>query len=210
MLKLNEEDFVGKGCHKLTYLHPDDKKKCVKIIYNKDGITDINRELRYRAYRDKKQLKSAILPSYYGEVTTEKGKGYVFEYVCDYDGKISKTLMDYTNDLDLFEKEVDQLIPLMKQLVECLFKERIITMGITAENIIFQQVSPTEKKLYLITDLGVSEIIPFVLYFDNLAVKKITRKYHTMINHMIQHHDSAPMRKLMDELKNMDIVSLSK
>lgn len=210
MLKTNELTFIGKGCHKLTYLYPDDKNKCVKIIYNKDGITDINRELRYRAYREKKHLKSDILPAYYGEIATEKGKGYVFEYICDYDGKISKTLMDYTYDLDLFEKEVDQLIPLMQQLVECLFKDRIITMGITAENIIFQQVSPTEKKLYLITDLGVSEIIPFVLYFDKLAVKKITRKYHTMINHMLQHHDSIPMRKLIESIKTIDIEKLSR
>lgn len=210
MLELNENDFVGKGCHKYTYLHPDDKKKCIKIIYNSEGMKDIKRELRYRAYRDSKNLKSTIIPAYYGEVTTEKGKGYVFEYICDYNCNISKTLMDYTNDIPLFEKELDEITALMIQLVEHLFKDRIISMGITAENIIFQQISPSEKKIYLITDLGVSELIPFVLYFDNLAVKKITRKYNTMIKHMLQHHDSPPMRKLMDAIQKIDIEKLIK
>lgn len=201
ILQLKDEDFVGKGCHKLTYLHPEDKKKCVKVIYNSEGNIDISRELRYRAYRDEKGQTSTVLPAYYGEVETEKGKGYVFEYVCDYDGSISMTLMDYIENLDLFEQDLDEIIVLMRELKEHLFADKIISMGITPENIVIPKISPTEKKIYLITDLGVSEFPPLVLWFESLAMKKITRKYKKMVHDFIARWDSAPMRKLVEALE---------
>lgn len=201
MLKLDEKDFVGKGCHKLTYLHPKDKTKCIKIIYNSEGNIDIRRELRYRAHRQEKGLTSTILPAYYGEVETDKGHGYIFEHLCDYDGNTSLTLMDYIDNLDAFEQDLDQLIVLMLELKEHLFADKIISMGITPENIVIQKNSPTEKRIYLITDLGVSELIPFVLWFDFLGMKKIQRKYNKMVYDFIDRWDSAPMRKLVKALE---------
>lgn len=200
MLKLDEKDIIGKGCHKKTYLHPHDKTKCIKVIYNSEGNIDIQRELRYRKYRESKGLTSTILPKYYGEVETNKGHGYIFDYIGDYDGKVSLTLEDYINNLDLFEQDLEQLIILMRELKDHLFTDKIITMGITPENIVIQKVSPTQKKIYLITDLGVSELIPCVLWFDHLGMKKIHRKYDKMVNDFITRWNSEPMRKLVNAL----------
>ena len=200
-LVLDDKDFVGKGCHKLTYIYPGDKKKCIKVIYNKDGITDINRELKYRKYRDDHKLTSTILPGYYGTVETDKGLGYIFEYVCDYDGKISKTLMDYVHDEKMLIRDYDKLMPLMAQLKKQLWSDKIISMNITPENIVFQETAPGELKLYLITDLGVGEIFPFVLYFDSLAYKKIQRRWDKFLRLLPQEWDSSPtLTKFTDDL----------
>ena len=201
VLKLKEEDFVGKGCHKYTYLYPCDKKKCIKVIYNSEGHIDIKRELSYRRYRDEHGLQTDLIPAYYGTVETDKGPGYVFEYICDFDGKVSLTLMDYIENEELFAKELEEIIPLMRKLKHKLFEDKIISMGITPENIVIQKTSPEEKEIYLITDLGVSEAIPLVLLFDSLAMKKITRKYNKMIKDFLERWPSEPMRKLVEALE---------
>ena len=163
MLELQNEKLIGKGCHKLTYLDTNDSNRCIKVIYNEEGMIDIKRELKYRAYRDRKGLTSTIIPAYYGTVETDKGRGYVFEYICDYDGTICATLMDYVHDEKLLQRDYDKIKALMLELKEHLWQDKIISMNITPENIVFQEVAPGELKLYLITDLGVGEIFPFVL-----------------------------------------------
>lgn len=201
-LKLQETDFVGKGCHKLTYIHPEDKNKCIKVIYNKDGITDIERELRYRKYRDDHHLTSTVLPGYYGTVETDKGLGYIFEYVCDYDGKISLTLMDYVHNEDMLEKDYATVVALLKELKEHLWSDKIVSMGITPENIVFQRTAPDTFKVYLITDLGVAEIIPFVLYIDSLAYKKIQRHWDKFVNRLPQEWGTGKqLKQLADEIR---------
>lgn len=200
-LVIQEQNFIGKGCHKLTYLHPHDAKKCIKIIYNQEGEKDIARELHYRQYRKEHNLQTDIIPAYYGTVATSKGMGYVFEYVCDYDGSVSKTLMDYVHDEPLFQQNLQDIIPLMQELKVKLMQDRIICMGITPENILIQQATPTTKKLYLITDLGVSEAIPLELWFDYFAVKKIKRHYQKMVQIFAERWPSDAMQELLAALK---------
>jgi len=201
ILHLKNENFIGKGCHKLTYLDPRDKKRCIKVIYNSEGNIDISRELRYRSYRDRHGLETELIPKFYGTVETDKGTGYIFESVCDYDGSISLTLMDYIDNEVLFAEELDGLIALMKKLKQKLFEDKIITMGITPENIVIKKTSPSEKDICLITDLGVSEAIPIVLLFDGLAMKKIERKYNKMVKDFMERWPSEPMRKLVEALE---------
>ena len=202
MLKLRNDKFLGKGCHKLTYLDPEDYKKCIKIIYNPDGMIDIKRELDYRTYRNRKGLNSTIIPAYYGTVDTDQGVGYVFEYICDYDGKASATLMDYVLDEKLLQRDYNDIKALMLELKEHLWKDKIISMNITPENIFFQQIAPGKLKLYLISDLGVAEFFPLVLYFDSLAYKKIQRHWDKLLHLLPQKWGSNPtLTRLATELK---------
>lgn len=201
-LQLQETDFVGKGCHKLTYIHPQDRNKCIKIIYNKDGITDIERELSYRRYREANRLYSTIIPAYYGTVETDKGIGYVFEYICDYDGRISPSLMDYVHNEEMLEKDYDKVVALLKELKVHLWSDKIISMGITPENIVFKRTSAKDFQLYLITDLGVAEIIPFVLYSDRLALTKIRRHWNKFVDRLPQEWGtSKQLQQLANEIR---------
>ena len=94
VLQLTEQLLIGRGAHKEVYYHPSNKKLCVKLLYVEPDV-DLERELYYRKIRDKRKQESVLLPKYYGTVATNKGTGYLFELVCDYNGKSSITLKDY-------------------------------------------------------------------------------------------------------------------
>lgn len=201
-LILQEKDCIGKGCHKLTYILPTDPKKCIKVIYNDDGLIDIHRELKYREYRVRKGLTSTIIPEYYGIVETNLGTGYIFDYICDFDGSISTTLMDYVHNEILLIRDYDKIIILLKELKKHLWEDKIISMNITPENIVFQKTDAENLKLYLITDLGVGEVLPLVLYSDSLAYKKIQRRWDKFIS-LLDHEwgTSSTLSKLTEALK---------
>ena len=207
-LVLSDTAFLGKGCHKNVYVDPEDATKCIKIPYSFEGQHDIDRELSYRSYRDKHNQSTPIIAKYYGTVATDLGTGYVFDRICDYDGHISTTLRDYTEDLERFEKDLPEIIPLMLYLKKHLFEDTVISMNITSENIIFQQVSPTEKHIFLLSDLGVSEFIPLVLCSRSLATAKIQRRWDKMLQRFAEHQASVPMNKLLEALKKENIHKL--
>lgn len=65
-LILRDDLFIGKGLHKKTYIHPEDEQLCIKVAYGDEGELDLEREIRYRALRDKQGLRSSLLPMYIG------------------------------------------------------------------------------------------------------------------------------------------------
>ena len=44
MVVLTDDLFLGKGAHKVVYIHSEDKNKCIKIPFSMTD-TDIDREL---------------------------------------------------------------------------------------------------------------------------------------------------------------------
>lgn len=198
---INDNGFLGQGYHKSVFIHPNDPQKCIKIIYNEEGKKDINRELRYREHREKQGLSSQLIPQYYGIVETDRGLGYVFQRIFNYDGSTSPTLMDYIENPLEFQQALPTIIKLMCRLKKQLFQDRLISMHITPENIVFQRISPSETKLMLISDLGSSELIPLVLYFDKLAVAKINRRWQTIINTYPRRWPSSSMTTLINALR---------
>ena len=179
-LVLNEELLLGQGCHKKVYLHPQTANKCVKVIYNELGMKDITRELNYRKYRDDNNMPTTVIPQYFGEITTNLGKGYVFERICDYDGKTSLSLRDYVLNPEMMKANFADLVVLLQKLKRQIMADNLVTMGVTDENILVCRISPTAKRLYLITDLGTSDFIP-ITKIRFFAKKKIKRKWARLI-----------------------------
>lgn len=102
MLILKEEDFVGKGNERACYLHPEDKNKAVKVTYENNNRKK-SKQTKIEVAYYKKLLKRGLtnwkhLPKFYGEINTNKGKGFVVEIIRDYDGEISKTFAYYLKD----------------------------------------------------------------------------------------------------------------
>ena len=85
LLVLREDLFLGHGVHKAAYIDPRDPSRCVKVVFRMPDY-DLMKELGYRRSRRRRGLSSELLPAYYGTVETNKGMGYVFERVVDYDG----------------------------------------------------------------------------------------------------------------------------
>ncbi|MBQ0068082.1 MAG: hypothetical protein KBS60_07905, partial [Phascolarctobacterium sp.] len=99
-LYLDKDMFIAKGTQKAVYAYPGDATKCVKVkIIEKND--DMNKELKYRAVLTKRGKHLSMLPKYYGCVKTNLGDGYVFEYVRDFDGNVSKSLYEYLHNPDM-------------------------------------------------------------------------------------------------------------
>lgn len=52
MIPLSEQTPLGAGRHRKCYTHPDNARRCIKVIYNRDhgGDKEIQRELSYYAH----------------------------------------------------------------------------------------------------------------------------------------------------------------
>lgn len=52
MILLSKQTPLGAGRHRKCYTHPDNARRCIKVIYNRDhgGDKEIRRELSYYAH----------------------------------------------------------------------------------------------------------------------------------------------------------------
>ena len=191
-IQLTEEALIGQGCHKKVYAGPKEPDKCAKIIYNADGQKDIERELGYRRYRQRKNMSMELVPEYYGTVDTNLGCGYLYERIIDCDGTPSATLRDCVRNIDALRKHLDNIISILLWLRQKILDDELITMGITDENILFKKKSPNKCRVYLISDLGTSDFIP-ITRLHYFAVKKIKRKWQRLIEEL-QHEVASDNR----------------
>ena len=190
-IELTSDLFVGRGLHKECYRYPGRPNLCIKIAYNEEGIDDLVSEARYREVISKKNLDYSVLPDYYGTVKTNKGTGYVYEFVIDYDGNISITVEDILKDAARFEQHFDCLIELLKQLRQDFFDKWIITKGLFPENIILQRTAPNKFRCRIINDMGTSTFIPLVYYFDYFARTHVERCWLRFTQHLEDFHHNG-------------------
>ena len=61
VLVLTDNDLIGAGAHKATYIHPQDKTLCVKIARNAHDV-DLKRELAYRSIIAKQHKIPTLMP----------------------------------------------------------------------------------------------------------------------------------------------------
>lgn len=181
MLFLNDENFVGKGNERACYIHPDDPNKAVKVSYeqelgrSKQSDTEIN---YYKKLLKRKKLSWKHLPKYYGEVETNKGKGFVVELIRDYNGEISKSFKYYIEKfgLEKYEKEIEIY---RKYLLDNYI---IFNYGMMQGNILLRKNSQTDFDLILIDGLG--DVAHFTLLNDipYFARRRITRRWNKFTN----------------------------
>ncbi|RXJ55304.1 YrbL family protein [Candidatus Marinarcus aquaticus] len=184
MLILKDEDFVGKGNERACYVHPEDRNKAIKITYEGN-----NRKISKQTQLETKYYQELIkrgmndwkhLPEYFGEVETNKGKGFVVELVRDYDGEVSKTFAYYLekDGVKAYQKELEEYR-------EYFVKNSIIfNYGMMPKNILLRKNSESDCDLVLIDGLG--DVSHFTLpnkipYFARRRINrrwmKFVRKY---------------------------------
>lgn len=201
ILILNDTLLYGQGSHKQCYRHPDDTKLCIKLPYNEDGKQDILREIKYLQILDKRGKNYDILPKYYGTIQTNLGQGYIFELICDYDGKKSITLEDFILSPKLFADKFDFIANMLQNLKRQLYENEIITMVLFPENIIFQKLSDTEYQIRIVNDMGSSVLIPLEYYFKYFAHTKILRRWNRFLDVLTTKYNSPLSKKLVQKIK---------
>lgn len=154
MVILKEENFVGKGNERACYIHPNDKNKAIKITYednNRKTSKQTKLEIDYYKQLQRRGMNNwKHLPQYFGEVTTNKGDGFIVELIRDYDGEVSKTLASYIieNGIDNYKKELQEY---KKYFLENLI---IFNYGMMPKNILVRKNSENDFDLVLIDGLG--------------------------------------------------------
>ncbi len=170
-LILTDDLKLGDGNHKIVYAHPTDKNLCVKILFTTPD-TDFDREMKYRAALGKKVEKMTLLTKYFGEVETNKGKGYLFERIIDFDGSNSKTLLEHIRN----PKNIDDLIELLLNFKKVFINEKFVAAGMDPDNFLVQRISENERQIKIIDNIGTSAKFP-ILYYSDFLMAKRARKY---------------------------------
>lgn len=172
MIKLEKK--IGSGRHRDCYCHPQDDNKCIKILYNPadGGLKEVKRETGYYRKRARQITRCRSVPDFYGTVETDRGEGYVFYLVKDYDGNISKTLEHYLKNNALSQGWLkNKLYDLRNDLIA----HNISTMNLKDYNILYRRTGYNEGYLVVIDNIGESEFIPVASLFNFLHRRKIDR-----------------------------------
>lgn len=188
-IELNDELLLGKGRERAAYLHPLDNSKVIKVVHAIDEKLNQNElEYDYLRYLERKKVPFSHLTKCYGFVNTNKGKGYVFDRVKDYNGKTSKSFKELVLNEGLSKENELELI---SQLKDYLFKNNILFIDIALSNVFCQEFKKGKHKLILTDGIGGKRIgLKAKLYqYSRLFTKykvlkqwgKFIDKYNTVI-----------------------------
>lgn len=166
---LNDSLLVNKGTNRACYIHPNDDRKCIKVVISGNN-KESNREMKYYRYLQKMNTSMEMLAIFYGTVETNLGTGEVVELIRDYDDSISRELAFYmrNNLIGMSESLI-----LLNSLNQYLLEEKIIVKDLNAVNIVYQRKTPTMAKLMIIDGTTNSEWIPVSTYIPYFTRKKI-------------------------------------
>lgn len=204
MIILRNSMHIGSGLHKMTFAHPDYRDRCVKIAVGDLGLRDMSRELHYRSVRKFFGRKSSLLPEYFGSTMTSMGKGYMFEHIRDFDGARSLTLLDFLGDVKQSEKhrETPNTAIVMRDFKMRLFKERLVTMDLFPQNILFQRETMNQTRVMLVNDLGSASLIPLEYYLPLFAHLRLIRRWKRFVYHLATSYKSQCASTLANILRD--------
>ena len=183
MINLTDDLFLGDGNHKIVYAHPTDKNLCVKLLRTPDD-PDFAKEMRYRKALGSRADSMTLLTKYFGEVETSKGKGYLFERVLDFDGKISQTMLNVFDNTIANKKLLPATEKLLLDFKRVYFDEKFLLAGVDPDNYLVQRISPTERRVRIIDNIGCSASIPLPYYFDYFALKRVKKYWARFVDLM--------------------------
>lgn len=178
---LTEDLFLGKGAHKATYAHPTEPGLCIKIPFE-ESDEDIRKEMLYRRLGGKQVENMSVINGYYGTVSTNKGKGYLFERIRDYDGNECRTLAWHMQNKDSMNEET--LLNLLLDFKQHFLKEMCVLSEVGLQNCLVQRLSSEKSRVVIIDGFGAGARVPF-LYFSNVMLRKRAFKYWRIFVHKI-------------------------
>ena len=180
-IELSENSFVGNGKERNCYIHPNEPDIAVKVNHG-DIRKQTDRELKfYRGLNKRKNIVYKHIPRYFGPVQTNFGTGHMFDLIRDYDGKISRSLLQYLEDgLPLRDFESD--LALLKQSL--LDNQIIFNHDMYAGNLLYKKVSETSGYLVVIDGLGDTVFVNWLNSFASHRTKKIERRWELFINRL--------------------------
>lgn len=199
MIEIKDQHFIAEGVYQKCYLHPENNSLCIKISKQELSTSRLLYEINYFKKISKKNWKKFEYPfftKYHGEVETNLGTGFVYDFITDETtGEISKTMEDYLlhpdpniSD-DMLRKAFDRLIKLM-------VKHRVIANDIRSKNICCKVLKDGSIQMIIIDGVGHRDFIPIVEWSSFFAKKKI---YRRLVKHEL--HDLEAQRTYLKNLE---------
>jgi len=181
MLKLESSALIGRGLRRECYFHPEDENKCIKIVVAGDHKETVREQAYYRLL-EKRNIAWRMLAKFYGNVETNLGKGAIFELIRDYNGEVSKTLVQYLSAHKETVHNDQNFSQALLELKQYLLKWKIVTISLKPQNIVYKRTNESVGFLVIIDNIGNSDFIPICNYIDWMATRKIHRKWQRFEN----------------------------
>lgn len=181
--------FIGKGGHRACYRHPLEKDKCVKIILNPDGARTVAFELDFLSTLSRRGFHPRFIPAYHGTVETNKGTGYVYDLVQNYDGTPPFTLDEILKNPVWLEEIEEPLLTLLHALHKDLYDNQVIVRSLEAWNVLFPELADGSHTIRLVNDLGMPNKLKLPYHISWAAHRHVEKHWEKF------KHDMRPYYK---------------
>lgn len=188
--------LIGKGLHRECFSHPQNENLCIKVVVNGNQRETI-REQTYYKFLQNRNIEWNHLPKFYGNIVTSIGEGAVFDIIRDDSGDISKSLKHYLNSEYELPLIKDDLVKALNEFKHDLLAQNIITMSIKPQNLLYQRLG-RNGRIYLVDNIGNSDLFPISSYSRFFGKRKILRKWNNF-RHFI---DSKHYHPLIEQIIN--------
>lgn len=187
MINLSPEMMIGKGLHRECFTHPENKALCIKVVTN-GNQQETQREQSYYNLLKKRNISWEMLPEFHDNLETNMGNGAVFELIRDHDNSTSRTLEYYLNNDASIQENSDSIIQALQRLKRYLISQNIITMSIKPKNLLFKKDDDGQGTVYIVDNIGNSDLIKISSYNSYFGKKKILRKWLHFKNSLQKHY----------------------
>ena len=180
MLELIDE--IGRGKERICFLHPQDQNKIIKVVHTLESKQMIREIQIYRELEKRQDISYEHIPKYYGEVTTDKGIGHIFDLARNSDGSAPKTLHWHIKNgthLGAFHAHLEKLRAYLLQH-SIVFCNDMSYDG----NILVTESDDGSLKLIIVDGLGDVAFIKWDNYLDYFVKKKIDRRWKKLMQRL--------------------------
>jgi hypothetical protein len=134
------------------------------------------------------------MSAYIKTVKTNLGYGFVFECIRDYDGKISKSLLQMLEDENFMLQNFDRIASAVRVFKKTLQDDALVMRNTNPANLLLKEISPQQSKFVLIDDWGTTAFIPLEYFVKILAIKKLERYWSRLANQIGNYKTQAAVR----------------
>ncbi len=174
-LVLTDGLLVGRGTERECYRHPENIGLCIKVTHRTRNLKYQNRkDFEYFRSLAKRGIDWSHLPCCHGWVTTNRGKGLVFDLLQDDRQRPLPTLKELLVQQQL---SLSDLWPALRQLHTYLLRNRIFSSDLRTSNIVADMRKDGHLDLYVIDGLGDRDFIKLASRIAFLGRRKINRQW---------------------------------
>ena len=161
-IELTSSIFIAKGRDRACYHHPFQANLCVKVAVKPEKQS--LREKAYLNFLTQKHTDLHAVSQYRGEVSTNLGKGYLFDLAMNYDGSLSKTLKQAIQEEAIPQQEVNKLLAQLKHYLE---SNLICVKDLSPNNLAYVKTNENKATLFIIDGIGLSADVDFEMVSES-------------------------------------------